>query len=188
MLVVELIICGAVSVCEDESVVLQLGIVNCCESDGDVSVGIDIEVLLSERCQTFLRCTNCCQVSPTTSISTGVGRSTKTSVDCYQCLIYIAASMNNIVARICCRCIICRLFCTFDCSGNRYRFRRCKTTPSVEGITNCINSSICIQWQVIPTNRNNCRNIIKCSVASTCLLYTSPSPRDVEESRMPSSA
>ena len=26
------------------------------------------------------------------------------------------------------------------------------------------------------------------SYATTCLLYTSPSPRDVEESRMPSSA
>ena len=27
-----------------------------------------------------------------------------------------------------------------------------------------------------------------CGTGSTCLLYTSPSPRDVEESRMPSSA
>ena len=27
-----------------------------------------------------------------------------------------------------------------------------------------------------------------CAVPYTCLLYTSPSPRDVEESRMPSSA
>ena len=29
---------------------------------------------------------------------------------------------------------------------------------------------------------------IKAAVPSICLLYTSPSPRDVEESRMPSSA
>ena len=29
---------------------------------------------------------------------------------------------------------------------------------------------------------------IKWHLAHTCLLYTSPSPRDVEESRMPSSA
>ena len=28
----------------------------------------------------------------------------------------------------------------------------------------------------------------KIEILSTCLLYTSPSPRDVEESRMPSSA
>ena len=31
-------------------------------------------------------------------------------------------------------------------------------------------------------------NIIVTGFTSTCLLYTSPSPRDVEESRMPSSA
>ena len=30
--------------------------------------------------------------------------------------------------------------------------------------------------------------IIKCDLSNICLLYTSPSPRDVEESRMPSSA
>ena len=31
-------------------------------------------------------------------------------------------------------------------------------------------------------------NGLSIGVGSTCLLYTSPSPRDVEESRMPSSA
>ena len=31
-------------------------------------------------------------------------------------------------------------------------------------------------------------NLMASKVAYTCLLYTSPSPRDVEESRMPSSA
>ena len=36
---------------------------------------------------------------------------------------------------------------------------------------------------VIPINDDN-----KCKWGCICLLYTSPSPRDVEESRMPSSA
>ena len=31
-------------------------------------------------------------------------------------------------------------------------------------------------------------NYASCKYVYTCLLYTSPSPRDVEESRMPSSA
>ena len=31
-------------------------------------------------------------------------------------------------------------------------------------------------------------NIITATISCACLLYTSPSPRDVEESRMPSSA
>ena len=34
--------------------------------------------------------------------------------------------------------------------------------------------------------RKKCRHITE--VSNICLLYTSPSPRDVEESRMPSSA
>ena len=32
------------------------------------------------------------------------------------------------------------------------------------------------------------KNVVLFAIACTCLLYTSPSPRDVEESRMPSSA
>ena len=32
------------------------------------------------------------------------------------------------------------------------------------------------------------RHVVVMSFFATCLLYTSPSPRDVEESRMPSSA
>ena len=32
------------------------------------------------------------------------------------------------------------------------------------------------------------QKVIDAAVAKACLLYTSPSPRDVEESRMPSSA
>ena len=31
-------------------------------------------------------------------------------------------------------------------------------------------------------------HLTKCTYTGLCLLYTSPSPRDVEESRMPSSA
>ena len=36
--------------------------------------------------------------------------------------------------------------------------------------------------------RGNFMGVIEPMVHSSCLLYTSPSPRDVEESRMPSSA
>ena len=32
------------------------------------------------------------------------------------------------------------------------------------------------------------QKIVVCGPSGSCLLYTSPSPRDVEESRMPSSA
>ena len=35
---------------------------------------------------------------------------------------------------------------------------------------------------------NSYDTVIGIALANTCLLYTSPSPRDVEESRMPSSA
>ena len=38
------------------------------------------------------------------------------------------------------------------------------------------------------TNRNLAANSSSAEPSSACLLYTSPSPRDVEESRMPSSA
>ena len=37
-------------------------------------------------------------------------------------------------------------------------------------------------------NEDRYKDIIVCEGGNTCLLYTSPSPRDVEESRMPSSA
>ena len=37
------------------------------------------------------------------------------------------------------------------------------------------------------SNASYCQKILKVD-SITCLLYTSPSPRDVEESRMPSSA
>ena len=43
-----------------------------------------------------------------------------------------------------------------------------------------------------PFDKNELRSVVqkavKTSLAQICLLYTSPSPRDVEESRMPSSA
>ena len=48
---------------------------------------------------------------------------------------------------------------------------------------------------VVPTNyktksefKKNYDDLVACKQAYACLLYTSPSPRDVEESRMPSSA
>ena len=39
-----------------------------------------------------------------------------------------------------------------------------------------------------PQSAQKRRQNAKPAVPQTCLLYTSPSPRDVEESRMPSSA
>ena len=41
---------------------------------------------------------------------------------------------------------------------------------------------------VLPISAGNQNNYLQYLASSTCLLYTSPSPRDVEESRMPSSA
>ena len=35
---------------------------------------------------------------------------------------------------------------------------------------------------------NTCKYLMVIALIAYCLLYTSPSPRDVEESRMPSSA
>ena len=39
-----------------------------------------------------------------------------------------------------------------------------------------------------PDRRRDAALLLSAQAGSTCLLYTSPSPRDVEESRMPSSA
>ena len=36
--------------------------------------------------------------------------------------------------------------------------------------------------------KSHCEKLLKMAELKVCLLYTSPSPRDVEESRMPSSA
>ena len=41
---------------------------------------------------------------------------------------------------------------------------------------------------IISTSNSNAKNINFMAKYGRCLLYTSPSPRDVEESRMPSSA
>ena len=43
------------------------------------------------------------------------------------------------------------------------------------------------EW-VDPVKKNDFEVINPCNEDPCCLLYTSPSPRDVEESRMPSSA
>ena len=46
-----------------------------------------------------------------------------------------------------------------------------------------------IKKVLLPVNRDDLRiNELITSMDKNCLLYTSPSPRDVEESRMPSSA
>ena len=47
---------------------------------------------------------------------------------------------------------------------------------------------IAVHDGIIPDIHAPIRNIVKDGGFDTCLLYTSPSPRDVEESRMPSSA
>ena len=41
---------------------------------------------------------------------------------------------------------------------------------------------------IVMVNQHTCIGCRYCMMACPCLLYTSPSPRDVEESRMPSSA
>ena len=50
----------------------------------------------------------------------------------------------------------------------------------------------CVVWKDAQGGSNagwrEVEELTKIKVATACLLYTSPSPRDVEESRMPSSA
>ena len=50
-----------------------------------------------------------------------------------------------------------------------------------------INSELCIPKEIVLNDLNKC-DIIFISVPTPCLLYTSPSPRDRQKSRMPSSA
>ena len=54
------------------------------------------------------------------------------------------------------------------------------TQPNEEH-TGCKTANELIAWTARVSNPSNQNN-------TACLLYTSPSPRDVEESRMPSSA
>ena len=54
-----------------------------------------------------------------------------------------------------------------------------------------VKKKILISFLVALTLLTGCKNvkgILSDKEAANCLLYTSPSPRDVEESRMPSSA
>ena len=60
----------------------------------------------------------------------------------------------------------------------------------VEGIS--YNSNVSLYEKTFRENYTKLLNYlgfeVEAAVSSDCLLYTSPSPRDVEESRMPSSA
>ena len=55
-----------------------------------------------------------------------------------------------------------------------YPFEKEKVAPRARG--------------VIALDQEACTSCMLCARQCPCLLYTSPSPRDVEESRMPSSA
>ena len=58
---------------------------------------------------------------------------------------------------------------------------RCPSVTPEEG------GAIDLLEQLLEKNGFSCTRIVRGQV-SNCLLYTSPRPRDVEESRMPSSA
>ena len=49
-----------------------------------------------------------------------------------------------------------------------------------------VNPDHCRSAHIVPHHKLN--NIFICATPETCLLYTSPSPRDRQKSRMPSSA
>ena len=60
----------------------------------------------------------------------------------------------------------------------------------IEGITNLTPSynKLIVSFDLTITNYKKIKEFIEGLTINICLLYTSPSPRDVEESRMPSSA
>ena len=65
----------------------------------------------------------------------------------------------------------------------------CAATTTLELIVNPIPEIITPPiLEVCDANYDGITTIDLSSLDDTCLLYTSPSPRDVEESRMPSSA
>ena len=66
-----------------------------------------------------------------------------------------------------------------------YSFRRCPY--AIRARLAIYSAGIQVELREILL-REKAPKFLKTSESKTCLLYTSPSPRDVEESRMPSSA
>ena len=62
-----------------------------------------------------------------------------------------------------------------------------KMYPSITSVTSFYNRDVFINWRK-KVGDEQANKITRESTFRGCLLYTSPSPRDVEESRMPSSA
>ena len=63
--------------------------------------------------------------------------------------------------------------------GSELRFRGVEVPSHIESIWSAL---------ALTTNTKEIKEIHLDYIEAGCLLYTSPSPRDVEESRMPSSA
>ena len=61
-------------------------------------------------------------------------------------------------------------------------------TASIIMLSSCANMQAMIEEQVQEEKEISVEQKLQVSIPIPCLLYTSPSPRDVEESRMPSSA
>ena len=60
--------------------------------------------------------------------------------------------------------------------------------PVIERFNASIGFDIRLLQEDLDGSIAHARMLAECGVIQVCLLYTSPSPRDVEESRMPSSA
>ena len=62
-------------------------------------------------------------------------------------------------------------------------------TPNERGFNDALNANVDEVAIFTAASETFCKKNTNCDIeTSLCLLYTSPSPRDVEESRMPSSA
>ena len=77
--------------------------------------------------------------------------------------------------------------------AERFAYRPLRHAPRLAPLITAIGLSIALQEAIrlfYPggKNRQSFPRIISAGTFEVCLLYTSPSPRDVEESRMPSSA
>ena len=99
------------------------------------------------------------------------------------------------------RLILISLFFSFlvsnksqqDAMFTYYMFNHQSVNPAYVGSKDVINATMInrSQWtgfEGAPWSHTICVNTPLVNESLGCLLYTSPSPRDVEESRMPSSA
>ena len=66
-------------------------------------------------------------------------------------------------------------------------FRFSFVTVSREGVSNEV-KSVAVVFDKVEVTRNHCKALVRRPEIVGCLLYTSPSPRDLSTSRMPSSA